>query len=502
MTVKSQIRTGIALSYFNFLITAIMGLLYIPYLIRVLPESEYGLYLLMYSFMSMLSVLDLGMTGTIVRYYSKYYSLNDEQGMLKVISIAKQIYTVLSICLLVVGIVMFLLFELIYSNSLSRLEIEEARYILILITINAMILIQSNIYIAIIQANERFIFQRSILIIRTLVIPIIALVLTLVIEKAIVIFATHLGCNLCFYICYRLYVQRYMKIEKAMCWDNILFKEILSFAFFLFLNTIVDELYWNTNLMILGAIGGAKAVAVYGTANIIVTQFRGLSSVIHGIFLPRITKLVATENKIHVINKLFLDISKIQFLIVFVIYSGFFVYGKEFVILWAGMEYIDAYYMAMITMTALLIPLTQSIGISILRAYNRQKFRAILYIIMAISNVCVSIPAAYKYQGYGCAAVTAFFLVVGNTIIMNVYYQTKINLDMLSWWEQFLKLLIPVIIAVLLGMIGKRFVIVNNISSLAISIIGFSCVYFFMFFVLGFNSIERKNILQILERWR
>lgn len=123
---------------------------------------------------------------------------------------------------------------------------------------------------------------------------------------------------------------------------------------------------------------------------------------------------------------------------------------------------------------------------------------------MAISNVCVSIPAAYKYQGYGCAAVTAFFLVVGNTIIMNVYYQTKINLDMLSWWEQFLKLLIPVIITVLLGMIGKRFVIVNNnnISSLAISIIGFSCVYFFMFFVLGFNSIERKNILQILERWR
>ena len=502
MPQKSQIKPGIIISYLNFLVTAVMGLLYVPYLIRILPENEYGLYLLMYSFMSMISVLDLGMTGTITRYYSKYDYQNDIDGKNKVISISKKIYGVLSICIFFAGGVIFLLFGAIYSKSLTIAEMQEAQLILVLIVVNAVILIQSNIYIALIQAKEKFFFQRSILLIRTLIIPITAIVLSFVFRKALVIFATHLGCNICFYICYRLYVQRNICLDRTKSWDSHLFQELLSYAFFLFLNTIVDELYWNTDSMILGAIGGASAVAVYGTASTIVTQFRGFSSVIHGIFLPRLTKMATGENRGEEINKLFLDVSKIQFVIVFIIYSGFLVYGREFVILWAGEGYAEAYNLAIITMTALVVPLTQSIGISILRAYNKQKFRAVLYIVLAILNVSLSIPAAYKWGGYGCAAVTAVFLLVGNTVIMNIYYQREIHLNMKNWWAQFGRLIIPVAVVACIGFSVKNVYMIDSLHRLIISILAYSIFYCVAIFIIGIDKSDRNRIIEAVPFWR
>ena len=371
--------------------------------------------------------------------------------------------------------------------------------ILGLIVINAIVLIQSNIYIAVIQAKEKFIFQRGMLLIRSLLIPLIAIFLSYIFKKALVIFVAHLICNFCFYICYRLFVYTKVRITKSITWDNLLFKELLSFAFYLFLNTIVDELYWNTDSMILGAIGGATAVAVYGTASTIVAQFRGFTSVIHGIFLPRITKMAASDNKEQEISQLFLDVSKIQFVLVLLIYSGFFVYGREFVAIWAGDGYVEAYNIAMITMTALVVPLTQSIGISILRAYNKQKFRAVLYIIIAIMNVSISIPAAFKWGGYGCATVTAIFLVIGNTIIMNIYYSREIHLNMRMWWIQFIRMSIPVVCTIAIGIVAKNFFSINTIHNLLLSIVVYSIVYGILLFLLGVKKEDKDIILRMIK---
>ena len=42
------------------------------------------------------------------------------------------------------------------------------------------------------------------------------------------------------------------------------------------------------------------------------------------------------------------------------ILSGFILYGKDFIVFWAGEDYISAYFMALIVMTPLLIPLIEN----------------------------------------------------------------------------------------------------------------------------------------------
>jgi len=450
--------------------------------------------------MSLISVLDLGMTGTITRYYSKYDEMNNESKQNEVLTISRKIYNYICLVVFVFGGILYIFFSNIYAKTLTSAEFAEAKIILLIIIINAIVLIQSNIYIAIIQAKENFLFQRAILLLRTLIVPFLAAIIVWFVKKSFAVFAVHLLCNFFLFFIYRSYCKKYLKIKfENSKWNSMLAKEIFNFAFFLFLNTIVDELYWNTDSMILGAIGGTAVITVYGTANTIITQFRGFSSVIHGLFLPRLTKLATIEKETSKINLLFLTISQIQIILVFWIYSGFLVFGKDFVTIWAGKDYSEAYNIAMITMTALVVPLTQSLGISILRAYNKQKFRAILYIILAICNVILSMPAAYYFQGYGCATVTAIFLIIGNIFIMNIYYKKVINLDMGLWWRNFYKLLWPVIVCTTIGIFVKKMFILTSLLQFSTAIFLYSVLYSMCLWFLGFRNSDRKKFYSFLS---
>ena len=51
--------------------TIVVGLVYTPIMLRLLGQSEYGLYSLMGSLVGYLSVLDMGLGNTIVRYTAK-----------------------------------------------------------------------------------------------------------------------------------------------------------------------------------------------------------------------------------------------------------------------------------------------------------------------------------------------------------------------------------------------------------------------------------------------
>ena len=65
-------KSGALLSYLSIIISTLVQLLYTPLLIRMLGQSEYGLYSLVSSIIGYLTVLDLGFGNAIVVYTSKY----------------------------------------------------------------------------------------------------------------------------------------------------------------------------------------------------------------------------------------------------------------------------------------------------------------------------------------------------------------------------------------------------------------------------------------------
>ena len=68
----SQLKAGAILSYLQMALGIIIGIAYTPVMIRLLGQSEYGLYTLVSSTVSMLSMLSLGFGAGYIRYYAKY----------------------------------------------------------------------------------------------------------------------------------------------------------------------------------------------------------------------------------------------------------------------------------------------------------------------------------------------------------------------------------------------------------------------------------------------
>ena len=65
----SQKKAGVVLSYASQAVQIISGLIYTPIMLRILGQSEYGLYQLVYSVVSYLGLLSMGFNASYMRFY-------------------------------------------------------------------------------------------------------------------------------------------------------------------------------------------------------------------------------------------------------------------------------------------------------------------------------------------------------------------------------------------------------------------------------------------------
>ena len=72
-------------------------------------------------------------------------------------------------------------------------------------------------------------------------------------------------------------------------------------------------------------------------------MYMQFSSSISGLFLPKVTSMVAIGNDDNALSDLFIRTGRIQYIIMALVLSGFIVFGKQFILLWAGTEYEEAY---------------------------------------------------------------------------------------------------------------------------------------------------------------
>lgn len=268
-------------------------------------------------------------------------------------------------------------------------------------------------------------------------------------------------------------------------------KEVAIYSFWILLNVIMDRIYWSTGQFVLGAVAGTVAVAVFAVAIQLEHMYMQFSSAISTVFLPKITGMVALKNDNKEISDLFIKTGRVQFIIMSFILSGFVVFGRQFIALWAGPGYGDAYFITLLFFIALLIPLIQNLGITILQARNQMKFRSILYIIIATVSLLFQIILAKKMNAIGCAIAIAGALFLGQGLIMNIYYQKKQGLNIVRFWKEILKMAVVPIVVCFTALFLLRSVEIQTWVLWYKWVFVFSVVYLSLFYFVSMNKYER-----------
>ena len=493
-------KIGAILSYISIVINTLIQLIYTPFLIKNLGQSEYGLYSLISSIIGYLTILDLGFGNAIVVYTAKYRAQEKYDEEKKLHGMFSVVFFIIGLIAGIIGIILYFNVDRLFGATMTYNELHKAKIMMLILTFNLVITFMFNIYSCILNAYEKFIYQKLVSILNTILRPIFMIPLLIMGFKSITMVLVITILNIVVVLSNYVYCKQKLNIKvKYSGFDKVLFKTILGYSIWIFLGVIVDKINWSVDQFVLGAVAGTVAVSIYSVASQINSLFINLSTAVSGVLLPKMSIMIAKDATNEEITNEFIKVGRIQYLLIFLMASGLTLFGKEFFVAWVGKEYIKSYYIALILILPLCISLVQNLGISIMQAKNMHKFRSILYAIIAIANIFISIPLAKKYEGIGSAIGTAISLVIGNGLIINIYYYKKVGINVIKFWKEIIRMTIPNIIPIVIILFVMRYTTLTGYLSVIVYGTIYSILYFIVTYFVTMNNYEKDFVNKILK---
>lgn len=502
----NQLKLGTLLSYLQMGLGIIVSLVYTPTMIRLLGQSEYGLYNTVSSTISMLSVLSLGFNSGYIRYYARYKSLRDEEAISRLNGLFLLIFLGIGTVALACGLYLWQNLELVFDAGLTQAEYVIARKLMLLLTVNLAVSFPMSVFANIISANERFVFLKLLGVAKTVGGPLVTLPLLLMGFRSVAMVVVTVLLHLIIDVCYLYYVLAVLKMQfRFRGIDKRLAGGLVSYTVFIAVNLVVDQINTNLDKFLLGRFCGTAAVAVYSVGYSMYHYYMTFSTAISGMFVPRIHRIVQETfdnqpEQRRLLTELFIRVGRIQYLVLALVGSGLLFFGRWFILdIWAGPEYADAYYVTLLLALPATVPLIQNLGIEIQRAQNRHQFRSIAYLAMAAVNLAMSIVLCQRYGAVGAAVGTAVSLILANGIVMNIYYHRRCNLDILAFWKSISRLSAGLVAPAAAGVLLIRWVKNSSVWAHLAAIAIYSVVYFVSMWLVGMNQYEKDMLRRLLR---
>ena len=500
----NQLKAGIILNYLFIFINLIVGLLYTPYMLGMMGQSEYGLYSLVASVIAYLTILDLGLGNALIRYTAKFRSEGREREQQEMFGMFLMLYIGIGIVASLIGVGLLHNVDSLFGDTMTTYELGRARTMMWLLVANLAITFPMSIFGSIITAYERFVFAKGLNIARLVLNTAVMIALLSFGYKAVAMVVVQTVFNIATLIINLLYCKYRLKIAiifGKIRWE--LLQEVAIYSFWIFINIIIDRIYWSTGQFVLGAKVGTVAVAIFAVAIQLQQMYMAFSTAISGVFLPKVTAMVARGAHNKEISDIFIRVGRIQYIVISLLLYGFMVFGRAFIELWAGEEYSEAFVVTLLFFIGLTIPLIQNMGITILEARNQMRFRSLLYVGIAIISLILQIALATKYGIVGCAIAITGALLLGHGLIMNIYYKSKQNIDILGFWLQIAKMSVaPIAIS-----IAASYLLcsqdIDSWSELLKYILIYLAAYLPMLYIFSLNTYERgllKELFMNLKR--
>lgn len=497
----SNIKIATLISYLTLLIGNVISLIYTPFMLVTLGSGEYGLFSLTNTIISYIYLLDMGFGNAIIRYNSKYMAEKDEIGRRNLNGMFLILYCIIAIIAALLGIFLYSNFNSWFAQGLSPKEISKTKIMFAIAILNLVCSFPLNVFNGIIISHEKFIFTKLVALIRTVLNPIVMTIILLCGYKAIGMLIGSTIFNIGLGIVNIIYCFRVLKLKLSFNkFDKKLFIEIFNFSFFIFLSSIAYNIYWSTDQFILGMFVSSTAIAVYTIGSQLNGYFISFSNVLNSMFLPKLTKLTTLK---HRDNKELMDIliriSRIQYFLATFILVGFILVGKQFIKEWAGPDYNNSYYIALLIMLPQLISIIQSLFATLLEAMNKHRIKSFIYLGVALLNLVLTLILVKPYGAIGCAVATTIGMLI-NAILNNIYYSYALNLDMKNYWKSILKIVPSTIIAAIIGEIVVYYIAPTSYIQIGIVGLIFMIVYGGLLWLFTFNSQEKDMVRDVLVR--
>lgn len=490
-----NIKSDVIISYISMVVSIILTFFLTKVEVEYLGKDTFGILGLVNSTIGYISILELGVGQTVIKYIAQYKAKKEYDEINKLAGHSLKIYIIISCIGLVLGLVILMNSGNIFLSLRSE-DISIFNICFFISLINILLQIPATTFQSVLSAYNRFKFIKILNLIRTVArFFLIFVFLKLgfgIVSVFIVTFVLMQLSNISMYFYSKKYLNLKISFKKI---DKNIKKELSSYSFFVFLFLITDQIFWKTDSIVLGIISTTSVVAVYSISGQIVMQLRQLSATFSSVFLPRIIQQLEKDKDFNEINKFYTKASKYQYIIISLIVVSYALLGKEFITLWVGEGFINSYYYSMLIIIATIIPMSQTTNYQIMYAMSKHKLRSVVFLISAVLNIILSIVLYYVYGAIGVALATALAMIISDNVFMNLYYKYISKISLFKFFkEAFLKTTIVNIILIIIYMILNNWL--SNNSWITFMIKGLlGCVSFlFLVFIIVLDNSEKEIV--------
>lgn len=427
MTNNKQIKIGAIISYFSIIINILAGLFYTPWMINQIGKSDYGLFTLANSLIS-LFMIDFGLSAATGRFVSKYKAEGNQKKINDFLGVIYKLYILLDIFIFVILLINYLLIDNIYTNF-SNEEIYKLKIVFLIAGGYSLLNLPFITLNGILTAYEKFI-QLKIADLFYRIISVILMIIALSLNYGLYALVTVNAITGIIIIVYKIIVIKKttpIKINFKYK-ERKLVKTIFSFSIWLTISSIAQRLIMTITPNILGIVSTSSSIAIFGIVVTIEGYIYTITTAINGMFMPKISKLYADDKKENLLP-LMIRVGKFQFLLNMLIVLGFFLVGKEFIIQWMGNSFKEAYICVLLVIIPGVFFNSLQIANTTMIVANLVKKQALVMIITGICNVLLSFYFSNKFGVIGaCFSVFIAYMIRVFAFLIITHFNLKINI--------------------------------------------------------------------------
>ncbi|RKL66428.1 hypothetical protein CR203_16180 [Salipaludibacillus neizhouensis] len=497
---SKDIKKGILSSYGMYGAEIIAGLLFTPFLINSLGQSEYGIYALMGAMIASFTLMDFGFGNAITRYVSQYRFEGRKDKESNLIGMSILIYLVIAALALLLGIVLYYFIEDIYSSGLTTNELNIAKAIFIIAILNLSVSFFIGALNAYIQAYEKFTIINLFNFVRLIIRIAVLYTLLSLGYKSIAVVIVDTILNLVTGIAYVVYSK--FKLNLKISFDKMdrkLLKEISGYSFFVFLSNLADMFYWRVCLLILGAISGSTSVAVFAIGLTLASYYQYISGIINSKLFPRITQMVSSGVNGKDLTLFIVRTARIQVTLLGGILIAFQLYGSEFIYLWIGNDYSQAASIGLILMAAMIINAVLYPCVMILRAKKNDGSRTILQLALMIVGLILGLFLFQWLGVIGIALGLTIAIILLNWIVIQKIYIKAFEFNVYVFGNEIIKILPSMGMSYAFGFVLNNLLIDYSWSLFFIKCILFTAFYITFIWRYGANETERELVKNLVS---
>jgi O-antigen/teichoic acid export membrane protein len=491
-TSKKIVRNS-AYSFVGFLILAALQFFSTPYIVHTLGKEAYGVYALISVFIGYVSLLELGIGASIIKYVSEYYVDKRYDRINKLVSTAFVLFFGLGLA----GTLIVLMFREYFATTLFKVPtnlIGDTVYVFTVAGIAFFFTFVFGIFISVLVGLQRMDLTNEISIVFGIlnIAGIVSLLWLGYGLKEVVILSSLngiIGVLISMYISKR--ITPTLSLTPKF-FDKSYVKSIFHFSLYVFASKIAVLVYQNFGKLIVGIFLPIRYVTIYAVGAMLSSFIYRISGLVVAPVLPASSELLAKKDT-GSLKELFLRGTKYVTIINIpsIVFLGIF--ADEIIRLWMGEGFEESVLVFRILLIGLFIETMQHIGGNMLPGIGKPKIGSYYATGTTLMTIILSIILLNKFGLIGAAIGST----IAQLIIVSIFIPHLCRIFEIRRVDFLTKAIIkPIIVSIpliILALVVKIMLPPAGWMELLVYGVVFTSFYIFiiMLFVLDGNDIMK-----------